>query len=280
MRMDRQQHGVLYPQRLPEFHRIAPPTEIEHAVSWFWIPEWDLPPGEESRQELLPFPACNLVIESEAAIATGPSTRRSERVLSGRGWAVGALIRPAAAPALVPDLARLRDGARPLDEPELRTAVAAAMSDPAAGGETRRAAAVEAFAEWIAAHASAPPPGSSAALANELGDALADPSITRVDELAPRLHASTRTLQRLAERHFGLPLHAMIRRRRLQEAAERLRNDPNASVGRLASELGYADHAHFTTDFTALLGVAPSRYRQRVSAESAGTSSGARAPRA
>ncbi len=285
--MDQQRRGVLYPGRLPEFHRIAPPADLEHAVRWFWIPEWSLPGGVESRQELLPFPACNLVVEPGGVTVTGPPTRRSERVLSGSGWAVGALLRAAAAPSFIDDLAALRDSAVRIDAPELLDEVVAAMGDASTGSATastgsatastgsaasrapaqvRRERAVAAFSRWLRARVPQLGDGESSReleLVGELERLLADPAVTRVDQLPPLLHIAPRTLQRLAERHFGLSPHSMIRRRRLQEAAERLREDPSLGIGVLASELGYADHAHFTRDFGSLLGVTPSEYRER-----------------
>lgn len=262
--LDERRRGVLYPGRLPEFHRLAPPSDLAHAISWFWIPQWNLPDGVESVQQLLPFPACNLVIERDGMTAVGPPTRRSERVLRGRGWAVGALLRPAAAAILVGDPAALRDGKRTLDEPELVRAVTREMDpaeDEGSAPGSRRSSALAAFSNWIRDRVPQPVPGSDRALANELGALIADPRITRVDQLAPELHTSTRTLQRVASRHFGLSLHSMIRRRRLQEAAESLRDGRADSITRLAGELGYADHAHFTSDFRAVLGMTPSEYR-------------------
>lgn len=259
--MDEDRRGILYPQRLPEFHRVAPPPRLAHAVRWFWIPEWALPEGEESRQEVLPFPACNLVVEADGVSAIGPATRHSERVLVGSGWAVGALLRPAAVPALVPDPASCRDGERPVRDPELLAEVVRAMTDGATADGERRERAAEVLGAWVLERV--PEAGADGALANELAETLADPAITRVDQLPERLHASARTLQRLAERFFGLSLHSMIRRRRLQEAAQRLREDAGIGIAALASELGYADHAHFSTDFKALLGVTPSEYRAR-----------------
>lgn len=263
--MNEDRRGVLFPRRLPDFHRLPPSPGLEHAVRWCWIPEWDLPAGEESRQVLLPFPACNLVVEPSGVIAAGPATRRSERVLTGRGWAVGALLRPAAVPALVPDPTSIRDAARPVDDSRLHAAVTRAITDTASPGDERRARAAALLSEWIAARV--PEPGSpedrDGALANRLADALPDPGVVRVDQLPERLHASTRTLQRLADRCFGLSLHSMIRRRRIQEGAELLREHADLTIAALASELGYADHAHFTTDFKRLLGVTPSEYRER-----------------
>lgn len=258
--------GVLYPERLPTFHRIAPPPELADRVRWFWIPEWSLPAGVESRQEILPFPACNLVVEPAGVTIVGPPTRRSERVLSGSGWAIGALLRPAAVPALLPDPAALRDAATPASAALLHAAVTTAMEARAQTDDARRADAVASVSAWLAS--AVPPADAAGRLANALADALADPTLTRTDQLPARLHASARTLQRTAQRCFGLPLHSMIRRRRLQEAAERLRHDgaagPGSGLAALATELGYADHAHFATEFRAVLGLTPSEYRARV----------------
>lgn len=90
--------GVLYPARLPTFDRVGAPDDLSSMVSWFWIPQWSLAPGRTSRQNILPFPACNLVVEPDAVLIVGPSTQRTHRDLTGSGWAVGALLRPAALP--------------------------------------------------------------------------------------------------------------------------------------------------------------------------------------
>ena len=78
---------------------------------------------------------------------------------------------------------------------------------------------------------------------------------------AALLGVSVRTLQRMAHRYVGLSPAAMIRRRRLQEAAERIRSDPGADLATVAAELGYADQAHLANDFRAVLGFTPSAYR-------------------
>ena len=261
--MDEQHRGILYPQRLPEFHRISPAPALADAVRWFWIPEWDLTDGTESRQEVLPFPACNIVVEPGGVTAVGPTTRASERVLTGTGWAVGALLQPAAVPHVVPDPATLRDASRTVDDPELHRTVRTAMQDLRKPGEVRRALAVDALTAWLVERVADPEPGTDGALANTLAATLSDPDITRVDQLPGRMHVSLRTLQRIAGRYFGLSLHSMIRRRRLQEGALRLREDPALTLAALAAELGYTDHAHFTTDFKAVLGITPSDYRGR-----------------
>ena len=59
----------------------------------------------------------------------------------------------------------------------------------------------------------------------------------------------------------------MIGRYRLQEAAQRLREDPSLTVAQVAAELDYADHAPLTADFRQVLGLSPSLYRQQTISE-------------
>lgn len=244
--------GVLYPDRLPRFTRLPPGEAASDLVEWYWIPQWDLPDGVESRQALLPYPAANLVVEPDGVALWGVTTRTGERVLRGSGWAVGALLRPAALSHLSAAPADLADGRVVLDEPALHAAVVAAMPD--------LQAAAGVVGAWLVARVGALTP--EARLANAMAELLmTDPAILRLDDAAERLRVSARTLQRLAHRTVGLPPAAMIRRRRLQEAAQRVRDDPAASLADIAADLGYADHAHLANDFRSVLGLTASEYR-------------------
>jgi AraC-like DNA-binding protein len=258
--VDPAQRGILYPARLPTFVRLPPPEQVVALVRWFWIPEWRIAPGRTSRQQVIAFPACNLVVGPGEVELAGPTTRLSYRDLTGTGWVVGALLRPAAVPHFTVDPAALRDASLPLDLPELRSPVVAAMTGPAAAAQ-RHAEAVAAFAGWLAATVG--PPSEEALLANALAELVdADPQVLRVEDIAARLHVSTRTVQRLARRYVGLPPLTMIRRRRLQEAAHLLRTAPGTDLAELAAQLGYADQAHLANDFRAVLGFTPSAYRR------------------
>lgn len=251
--------GVLYPAGLPDFHRIAPPEPVADWVRWFWIPEWDIRPGRVSRQEIIAYPACNLVVEPDLVGIAGPTTRRGHRDLVGRGWAVGALLRPAAVPHLVPQPAAIVDQYLAVRLPELHESVRAAMTSPGSGAD-HRSAAVAAFARWLIA--TLPPPAPEGLLANRMAELIdADPEIERVSDLAARLSVSVRTLQRIARRRIGLTPAAMIRRSRLQRAAEALRENPDLDIAEIAASLGYSDHAHLSNDFQAVLGFTPSSYR-------------------
>ncbi|GAA2631028.1 helix-turn-helix domain-containing protein [Paractinoplanes durhamensis] len=254
---DSRPRGILYPARLPTFDRLPAPDPVAQLVRWFWIPEWQIQPGRTSRQHLISFPASNLVVEPGAAGLAGPTTRSSYRDLTGTGWGVGALLQPAAVPHLLGDPTAWRDTYATVDLPVLHRLVSDAMTGPG----DRHGRAVEAFAGWLAGEI--PPPDREALQANEMAAVIdSDPTVRTVEDAAARLNISVRSLQRLARRYVGLTPLAMIRRRRLQEAAERLRKDPDTNLADVAADLGYSDHAHLANEFRAVLGLTLSGYRR------------------
>ena len=85
---------------------------------------------------------------------------------------------------------------------------------------------------------------------------LRDPSLVRVDQLAARVGRSPRGLQRLFREYVGVTPKWVLRRLRLQEAAERMR-DGAGDWASLALDLGYADQAHFINDFRRVVGRSP-----------------------
>ncbi|MFD0864210.1 helix-turn-helix domain-containing protein [Tessaracoccus lubricantis] len=234
-------------------------------VRWFWVPEWNIEPGRTSRQHVIGFPACNLVVQDGMSGISGPTTRASYRDLTGSGWAVGALLRPAAVLPLVEDVSSLRNAHRPIEAPELTAAVSSAMDAPGAGHDRRRAA-IAVCAQWLRSRLGSP--NEEGLLANNMVEAAeSNPEVRSVTDLAAHLNISVRSAQRLASRYVGVSPAVLIRRRRLQEAAEKLRHDRGFDLTELAHESGYADHAHLTRDFRATLGFTPSKYRNSLSAE-------------
>lgn len=250
--------GTLFPKRLPDFHRLPPPPDADELVGWFWITSWSLPDGSVSRQNVIGFPTFNLVVEPTLVGLAGPTTRASHRDLSGQGWAVGALLKPAAIPALTSDPVGLRDRYEPVDAADLLARVSGVLADGVT--ERTRAAAAAAVSSWLVEKVGEL--DEEAQLANRLAElAGTDAALLRVGDLAARLGVSERTVQRLSRRYIGLSPAALIRRRRLQEAAERIRNDPSADLAAVAADLGYVDQAHLTNEFTRVLGFTPAGYR-------------------
>ncbi|MEX5305105.1 helix-turn-helix domain-containing protein [Kocuria sp. CPCC 205258] len=276
--------------------RLPAPDDVAHLVRQLWIPEWDLPAGERAEQLVLGYPASNVVVEPDGVALHGPTSRASTRVLTGRGWAVGALLRPAGVLLFTEHPADLLDGSAPVSAPGLRSAVAEAMAgvgpagrrarpaDPLGGTESVSAPGLRSAAAGAVAGAdpagrhlraaalladhvrtlAAPVPPSAArdgALANRMVDLLEAGTVARSPaDLARQLHVSERSLQRLAARFVGMPPQLLLRRRRLQEAAERMRADPAADLGALAAELGFSDQSHLTREFRSVLGATPRGY--------------------
>jgi len=271
--------GHLNPNSGATVSRLAPPPDLVDAVVHYWVPEWDLPPGRTSSQLVLTYPVLNLVVQpgaTEGDLAVhGPTTVVSQRVLSGRGWAVGALLRPAAVPAVLgacPTACNARglvDASLRLDEERLVVDVSAAMCTTRS---RRHDEAIAALSAWLRGRlAAAGAPDRQGLLANRLLNLLdaipgsgehTEGEVPRyVADVARLLGASARTLERVSLAHTGFTPAALVRRRRLQEAADRLRRDPSLDLSELAHEVGYADHAHLTRDFRAVLGFTPSGYR-------------------
>jgi AraC-like DNA-binding protein len=96
-------------------------------------------------------------------------------------------------------------------------------------------------------------------LLQRLGDPLRLPDIARSFGTTPF------ALCRMFVRSVGLPLHRYRRRLRLREALRRLA-DGERDITRLALDLGFSDHSHFTNAFGAEFAVPPSAFRSAVTA--------------
>jgi AraC-like DNA-binding protein len=99
-------------------------------------------------------------------------------------------------------------------------------------------------------------------VAGLVGRITEDPGLRRVAQLAEVSGLPERRLQRLFADYVGVSPKWVMRRARLHEAALRVEADGPASVdwAALAADLGYADQAHLSRDFTATVGVPPTRY--------------------
>jgi AraC-like DNA-binding protein len=249
--------GQLNPAATPPVLRLPPPQEVADLVRWLWIPEWELPPGVSHRALVLAYPACNLVVEPDGVFVYGPSTRISHRDLSGSGWAVGLLLRPAATPLLTEDVRDLLDDRAEVEAADLATAVAAAMT---ARLPDRHETVVALTAGWLQQRRLARWPAgglpADAGAANLLQEATeAEQAPRGPEELAATLGVSVRSVQRVARRYVGVTPAAMLRRRRLQDAVHRVQEGTPLAV--VAAELGYADQSHLTRDFREVLGFTP-----------------------
>ena len=83
-----------------------------------------------------------------------------------------------------------------------------------------------------------------------------------VTDIAEQVHLSPSRLSHLFKAETGMSIMGYLARARLDEA-KRLLASPNASVARVAEQVGFADPAHFSRYFKRAEGISPSDYRQR-----------------
>jgi AraC-like DNA-binding protein len=240
--------------------RHPPPDDLAPFVDFCWVVRWDLRGQPPYEQAILPHPNVNLVFEAAGAAVYGVDRTIFTRRLSGKDKALGVRFRPGgfrpfcSAPiSTLNDLVVLATQIFGPAADQAREAVMAAASDDA----------MIAGAVDLLRGASPRPDPVAEQVAGLVGRITSDPALRRVADLADIAGMSERRLQRLFADYVGVPPKWVMRRARLHEAA--LRADAGAVVdwAALAADLGYADQAHLTRDFTATLGVPPSRYACR-----------------
>ncbi len=247
------------------FHRTyrhAPSSDLTVLLRRFWVRVWSVPPGNEAPQRTLQDPVCLVVISSDHARFYGVAPELSTTTLMGDGWALGLVLAPATGYLITGpreslndryvDLEEvLGDGGRALVD-RVRSLMAPDPHDPAAH-EAAMSECEDALRCFL-------PLDADGELVNALVAAVEnDLGLLQVAQLCEQFSLSERTLQRLLRRRLGLTPKCLIQRRRLQEAAERLRK-VNTTQADLAAAVGYADQSHMIRDFLHVTGTTPGQF--------------------
>ena len=281
--VERDSRGILDPWLLRQrvqLNRYPPGPALAGLVDRFWAVRWDLPPGQHHRQQVLTHPGTNISIghanarlrDQETgpvqARLTGVAKRLSERVLVGQGWATAAMTTPGGLGAFITGPASQFTGrvvplgqAIGLDEAGLLRGVSAERDEGARVDLLARA--LEGVVERLAGQ----PAGSERIRAAREVTAAArlaetDRAVRRVTDLSQATGVGVRTLQRMFRQHAGVSPAWVIRRYRLLEAAEAVRDGAPVSWAQVAADLGYSDQAHLTRDFRTAFGRTPAAYAQ------------------
>jgi AraC-like DNA-binding protein len=274
--------GVLRPDLAATHFRLgrhAPSDALAPFVDYYWIPRWDLRGKPPYEQTILPHPNVHLVFEASGAGIFGVDRRLFTRSLSGLGLAFGVRFTAGGfRPFWQAPISQLTDRVVPaarLFGPRAETTRQAIMCDADAGGSDAGGSGAGGFDAGDFAAGDARMIGWAEALLRSVlpdRDPLAeqvaalvsritdDPGLRRVDQLSAESGMTARTLQRLFADYVGVSPKWVMRRARLHEAAERADSGEPVDWACLASDLGYADQAHLTRDFTVTIGVPPSRY--------------------
>ena len=266
--------GILRPEELArhvELDRSPCGPEVARSVENHWSLRWDLPEATWFASQVLPHPACSLTLElgthprhdaptGEPLVVTGVTTRRFDVEVRGWGRVLGVKFRPGGLAELSGRLASAWTDRTVAATEVLPRTVCDALSDPdlASSPEEWRATAERHLAEL----AGEPDPRYDQLL-EVVADVLADRSLLTVRDVAARHGVAPRTLQRLFTRYVGVGPKWVLARYRMHDAVSDLDAGYDGSLTELALRYGWYDQAHFTRDFTELVGVTPGQYRAR-----------------
>lgn len=300
---DKDTRGIVDPSAMLRhvvFERHPAGDRLNGLIDWFWSVAWSLPDGYVHDQRIITHPAAQISIgtvddqnrnlDPAEGRVYGVNTTTDRRILTGDGWTVAAKVSPGALGLFLERPAReLTDRRCGLDEvggldPAVVDNVRQVPADADAGAarcdELRRAL------ELVLDRRD----GGTVEQAREVA-ALArlaevDRTICRTEHLAETGGYGVRAIQRLFDQHVGASPSFLIRRWRIIEAVESakqalrqpengkyIENDRPKENGEqtegwrgwaaVAAELGYADQAHLTRDFTRWVGCPPSEYVRR-----------------
>jgi AraC-like DNA-binding protein len=273
--VERDSRGILDPwlmrQRV-QLTRYPAGAALDGLIDRFWAVRWDLPPGVAHEQQLLTHPGANVSVGhangEPGQLQPGPVEARlygvarglSARVLVGRGWTVAAMTRPGGLGAFITgSAADVTDRIVPLGQ-ALGTDEAALLRQVTAEpGEAARVALLAAALEQAVDPERRLPAAEVAGVARLAEE---DRAVRRLGDLCERSGIGARTLQRMFLQYAGVSPTWVLRRYRLLEAAESVREGKPVSWAEIAADLGYADQAHLTRDFRAAIGQTPAAYAE------------------
>ena len=238
--------------------REPPPDDLVPFVEGFWSVRWDLEGRPPFTQEILPYPCVNLSTGAGGFEVHGPATKRFVARLLGCGEVFGTKFTPA--------------GFYVFTGIPMRELVDRIVSIEAAAGQAPCAPTTDEFdavRPQVETFLRSFHPTCTEAMA--LADRLVrltqeDRSIARAEDLARTAGISVRSLHRLFERHVGVGPKWIVRRSRVQEAAERGARGETVDWAGIAQELGYHNQAHLIRDFREQVGSTPAAYARQCGA--------------
>jgi AraC-like DNA-binding protein len=273
--VERDSRGILDPWLLRQrvqLTRYPAPGVLAGLVDRFWAVRWDLPQGTLHEQQVLTHPGANISVGNAnvtpAAQEPGPVEARlngvarglTTRVLVGQGWAVAALTRPGGLGAFISgSAADYTDRVVPLGQ-ALSADEAALIKQMLGWPEEAARVRMLASALERAVNPERMAPAGQVAEAARLAEV--NREVRRLADLCELAGLGQRTLQRMFLQYAGVSPTWVIRRYRLLEAAESVREGNRVSWAEVAAGLGYADQAHLTREFRAAIGQTPAAYAE------------------
>jgi len=264
--------GLLRPEQFARhvhLERAECCPDLSPWVENYWSLRWDLPPGTSYVSSTLPHPACNLSVErghlrdevgADPVVVTGVVTKRFDVTIRDAGWVYAAKFRPGGLAALTGVNAReLRDTTVPASDvldPATTNALRELGPDASHEEGKRR------FDATLGRLATTPT-DDYLLLLDVIAAMLDDRSLLKVAQVEMRCGVGTRSLQRLFERYVGVSPKWVLSRYRMHDVVTDLDAGYGGSLADLAAKYGWFDQAHFTREFTDLVGVPPGAYQRQ-----------------
>lgn len=264
--------GLLRPElndALVRRDRLPVAAGLATWVEAYWTVAWELD-GPGFVAEVVTHPSVHVTVETgsrprfghalPAGLVHGVVTRRFSQEIAGTGRVFGVKFRPGGFGAFTgADVGAWTDRVLPLAAAFGDSAQGLVEEVLALGSDAERAAVADAY---LLARVPARDERYDEVLA-VVHAIQGDPGLTTV-ELAARRHGlSERTLQRLFRRYVGVGPKWVLQRARLHDAVARIDAGAAPDLAALAADLGWFDQAHFTRDFTAMVGQSPAAYAAR-----------------
>lgn len=238
-------------------------------VEKYWMLQWELPAQTSYQSSTLPHPACTLSVErghlregvegvEGAVVVTGVLTCRFDVTLQDAGWVLGIKFRPGGLASITGTSARvLRDvtAAAPTAFPATTVAALAQLGPHSSADECR------VLADAALDNGERSPEPNYANVLDIVSEMLKDRSLVRVAQVEERCGVGRRRLERLFEQYVGATPKWVLARYRIHDAVSDLDAGYAGSLADLAVRYGWFDQAHFTREFTELVGVPPGAYR-------------------
>lgn len=252
---------------------FAPPADIAGCFTTFYRLEIEVPNGRLVEDQLQPewanlrffasnppqaFPADGAVVKNAPFQASGPSSKPTPFALgTTRMWGIGLLPLGWARYVGVPaheHVNTLVDGER---EPIFKrfAPLVTRLCRPGGDDASDFVAITDFFRD------AARPTRDDHKIA-AIHQALVDPHLCQVSDLARNAGLNTRTLERACQRHFGFSPRLLIRRQRLMRTLAAFMLGDGASWTE-AIDAHYHDQAHFVHEFHSFMGMSPSEYIRR-----------------
>ncbi|RSZ59101.1 AraC family transcriptional regulator [Massilia atriviolacea] len=234
-----------------------PSAPLATFVDYFWVVEWDMGGRAPEIQRVLPYPNAHLVFDRGQSAIHGVVRGAFERSVAGAGRVLGVRFKPGGLrPFIDHPVARLADRTMALDGVLRVSAIEAEQRVLDSAGDAGMVGAAEAMLFAVL-----PAPDARALIAGQaVAAAAAADGPASVAALCAQTGIEERALQRLFSNYVGVSPKWVIQRYRLQEASWHLARPGPVDLAGLASQLGFFDQAHFTRDFTKLVGCSPLEY--------------------